>query len=431
MLFKKRFLWILLLFGIVLFNCRTFTDVSPKEVSIDSESSSSEINPTASKSVTDIQSESPAENPTQLPPATLPPASIPNVSSYYWSLVSNSGLVDPLDLVHAGDASGRLFIAEQGGRIKVLYSDSSMPALFLDLHDRAIQGDYEQGLLGLAFHPRYAQNGYFFVNYTDANGDTLISRFQVSADPNIANPDSEFILLQVTQPYSNHNGGGLAFGPDGYLYIGLGDGGSGGDPQGNGQSLNTLLGKLLRIDIDNGDPYAIPPDNPFLSGASREEIWAYGLRNPWRFSFDLITGDLYIADVGQNRREEVNYLPAGILGGSNFGWNYMEGFENYQGEQPENLLLLPPVVDYSHDFGCSITGGYVYRGSSLPEWQGVYFYSDFCTGNVWGMIQTPDGSWESQLIFPTGFGVSSFGQDESGEIYLVDHRGAILRLKKK
>jgi glucose/arabinose dehydrogenase len=343
------------------------------------------------------------------------------------------GLDSPIGLANAGDGSGRLFILEQRGRIRIWQAGSLLDDPFLDLTDQ-VDCCGERGLLGLAFHPDYAHNGYFFVNYTErVSGDlyTVIARFQVSADPNQADPASELRLLHIPQPYANHNGGGLAFGPDGYLYVGLGDGGSGGDPLGNGQSLDTLLGKLLRLDVDGGEPYTIPPDNPFASGGGLPEIWAYGLRNPWRFSFDRLTSDLYIADVGQNAWEEVDFLPAGSAGGANFGWNYFEGLHAYQGQPPADLALETPVAEYSHDFGASITGGYVYRGPNLPEWQGVYLYGDYMSGRIWGLLRQPDNEWQNAELFDTGFLITSFGEDESGELYIADYNGQVLRLNRK
>jgi glucose/arabinose dehydrogenase len=223
----------------------------------------------------------------------------------------------------------------------------------------------------------------------------------------------------------------LAFGPDGYLYIGVGDGGSGGDPLGSGQSLDTLLGKLLRIDVDNGEPYAIPSDNPFAAGGGLPEIWAYGLRNPWRFSFDPLTGDLYIGDVGQGEWEEIDFLPAGYPGGANFGWNIYEGVHHYSGAPDPGTPLVFPVAEYGHDVGQSVSGGVVYRGTALPEWYGVYVYGDFSMGKVWGLLQLVDGSWQNALLFETGTLISSFGQDENGEVYLVNYNGELLRLVKR
>jgi glucose/arabinose dehydrogenase len=223
----------------------------------------------------------------------------------------------------------------------------------------------------------------------------------------------------------------VTFGPDGYLYLGLGDGGSGGDPHGNGQSLSSLLGKILRIDVDHGDPYAIPGDNPYTEGRGQPEIWAYGLRNPWRFSFDHLTGDLYIGDVGQNLWEEIDFLPAGSLGGANFGWNFFEGTHTYQATVPEGLSVVAPIFEYSHDMGCSVTGGVVYRGALLPEWQGVYLYGDYCTGRVWGARRIAQGDWLNALLFEGIGQITSFGEDEAGEVYLADQAGIIYTLTGK
>jgi glucose/arabinose dehydrogenase len=294
---------------------------------------------------------------------------------------------------------------------------------FLNIEDRVNNSSNEMGLLGLAFHPNYAQNGYFFVNYTGNGGDTFLSRYQVSGDPNIANPSSELNLLRIDQPYPNHNGGGLDFGPEGYLYAGMGDGGLAGDPHGNGQSLSTLLGKVLRLDVDSAEPYAVPADNPFGN-----EIWDYGLRNPWRVSFDPLTGDLYIGDVGQGAWEEIDIHPAGVPGGINYGWDFREGAHEYGGNAPAGLT--DPIAEYSHaEGGCSITGGYVYRGS-MPEWNGIYLYGDYCTGYVWGAINV-DGQWQAQLLFETGERITSFGQDEAGEAYLVSDSGGVYKLVRK
>ncbi|MBT4842297.1 MAG: glucose dehydrogenase [Anaerolineae bacterium] len=290
----------------------------------------------------------------------------------------------------------------------------------LDISKKVRTNGSEQGLLGLAFHPDYVENGFFFINYTDINGNTVIARYQVSGNANQADAKSEAVLLHIEQPYGNHNGGGLAFGPDGFLYIGLGDGGSGDDPHGYGQSLDTYLGKILRIDVDGSETYVVPADNPFLKGEGLPEIWAYGLRNPWRFSFDSLTGDLYIADVGQDIWEEISFLPADAEGGANFGWNYMEGNHIFLQEPPASFGLIAPVAEYDHDEGCSVTGGVVYRGEEFPEWQGVYFYGDFCSGQVWGLLNV-DGKWQSQSIFYTGTLISSFGEDENGALYLLDY----------
>src|SRR5688572_19926512 len=273
------------------------------------------------------------ESPTEIPPTELVNASgFPNSGDYEWSLIF-SGLGRPVDIQPAYDGSGRLFIIEKRGYIRVYENGQLLETPFLDVTDRVNNSSNEMGLLGLAFHPDYEQNGYFYVNYTGSGGgDTFISRFQASG--NSADPNSELILLNIEQPFPNHNGGAAAFGPDGYLYLGLGDGGAAGDPFKNGQNTQSLLGKILRIDVNNGDPYTIPSDNPFGS-----EVWAYGLRNPWRISFDRATGDLWIGDVGQGAWEEIDYIPAGSPGGANFGWSIMEGNHGYDGDAQPGLLL--------------------------------------------------------------------------------------------
>jgi glucose/arabinose dehydrogenase len=321
------------------------------------------------------------------------------------------------------DGSGRLFVIEKPGRIRIIQNDQLLDQPFLDISNRVGSSGNEQGLLGLAFHPNYTQNGRFFVNYTDNSGNTVIARFQVSGDPNVADPNSEVKLLGIDQPFPNHNGGELAFGPDGYLYDGQGDGGSAGDPFGNAQKKDVLLGKILRLDVDSAEPYAVPSDNPFGN-----EVWAYGLRNPWRFSFDKLTGDLYIADVGQNTWEEIDYLPKGSAGGTNFGWNLREGAHDYNGSASPDLT--EPVAEYSHqEGGCSVTGGYVYRGS-MPEWNGIYLFGDYCTGLIWGLIHSGN-NWQKQQLFDMDFTITSFGQDEKGEVYLVSDSGSVYRLAKK
>lgn len=365
--------------------------------------------------------------PSNIPADTV--AKLPNPRGFAWMPVV-SGLTKPLDMAALPDSAGRILVLEQPGTIRLVESGALMPDPFLDIRDRVGSQGNEQGLLGIALHPGFAQNGFFYVNYTDANGDTVIARFQLTKeDPNRVDPNSEKILLQVDQPYANHNGGSMAFGPDGYLYIGLGDGGNRGDPRGFGQSTDTLLGKLLRIDVNGGDPYAIPSGSPLSNG--KAEIWALGLRNPWRFSFDRLTGDLYIADVGQNAWEEINYLPAGSPGGANFGWNYREGAHEYLGTAPSGATLIDPVAEYGHGEGCSVTGGYVYRGEALPEFRGIYLYSDFCSGKVWGLLKA-NGSWQSRVLFETGYNVSAFGEDRQGEIYIIDQgSGTLYQLRRK
>ena len=369
-----------------------------------------------------------------IPTATPTPVTVtelPDPSGYTWHLVV-SGLDKPEGLVNAGDSSGRLFIIEQAGLIRVLQDGNLLTVPFLDLTMK-VSCCGEQGLLGLAFHPKYRENGFFYVDYTEKVDNqlyTVISRFNLSAnDPNQADPASEMRLLQIEQPYQNHNGGELQFGPDGYLYIGMGDGGSAGDPLGNGQSVETLLGKILRIDVDSSEPYAIPPGNPFAEGGGLWEIWHYGLRNPWRFSFDRLNGDLYIGDVGQDSWEEISYLPAGNPGGENLGWSFYEGSHPYRGSPPLDAVFVMPVAEYGHDLGNSITGGYVYRGRELPSWQGVYIYGDFSSGRVWGLLHLPDGGWQNAILYDTNANISSFGLDENGELYLVDYKGNLLILR--
>ncbi len=360
-----------------------------------------------------------AETAPEIDAAPTTVANFPDPANYQWVLTVQ-GFTQPLDIQNAGDGSNRLFVVERGGTIRVVENNLVLDVPFLDLSKKVRTNGSEQGLLGLAFHPNYAENGRFFVNYTDLNGNTVIARYQVSGNANQADAKSESILLHIAQPYGNHNGGGLAFGPDGFLYIGLGDGGSADDPKGNGQNLNTHLGSLLRIDVDGGETYVVPADNPFVKEDGLPEIWAYGLRNPWRFSFDSLTGDLYIADVGQNEWEEINYLPAGVAGGANFGWNFMEGTHIFVLEPPESLGVIAPVAEYSHEEGCSVTGGEVYRGAVLPEWQGVYLYGDFCSGQVWGLLQV-DGAWQSQSLLLNGANLATLGTGEDGTLYNADY----------
>jgi len=344
-----------------------------------------------------------------------------------------SGLSNPVAITHAGDGSGRLFVTLQAGQVLVWDGSQLLSPPFLDISSLVLSGG-ERGLLSVAFHHEYETNGFFFVNYTRVpDGATVVSRYTVSADSNLADANSAFILLTIPQPFANHNGGQLQFGPDGYLYIGMGDGGSGGDPQNNAQNQDSLLGKMLRIDVDGAAPYSVPPDNPFVGNpAALDEIWATGLRNPWRFGFDRLTGDLFIADVGQSDREEVNLEPAGDPGGRNYGWRLMEGTLCFA--PPANCddgSLTLPILEYDHSLGASVTGGFRYRGTLNLGLEGIYFYADFGSGRIWGAVQDGAGNWTSTELLDTGFSISTFGEDEEGELYFAHYNpvdGAVLRI---
>jgi len=341
----------------------------------------------------------------------------------------NSSLNVPVGIYNCGDS--RLFVVEQNqADIEILDINGTYVGKFLDLSSVVLFGG-ERGLLGLAFHPQYSTNGYFYVNYTNNSGNTVVARYQVSADPNVADPNSAQILLTITQPYSNHNGGNIAFGPDGYLYVGMGDGGSGGDPENRSQNPLTLLGKMLRIDVDNGNPYAIPPSNPYFGQTDTlPEIWGLGLRNPWKFSFDTQTGDLWIGDVGQNVWEEIDFEPAGSPGGANWGWRCYEGNVTYNsaGCQPASFYDFPVKVHNHSEGFCSITGGEVYRGAAYPALDGIYFYADYCDGDI--MTLTPDGlgGYVGNNLYASGGSVVAFGHDVNGEMYVVKNSGQIYKM---
>ena len=326
------------------------------------------------------------------------------------------------------DRDPRLFIVEQEGRIRIVKNGQLPATPFLDITGSVGAGG-ERGLLSVAFHPSYATNGYFYVDYTDNNGDTRIERYTVGPNPDIADVASAKLILFIAQPYSNHNGGHVTFGPDGMLYIGMGDGGSGGDPQNRAQNPDSLLGKLLRIDVDHGDPYAIPAGNPFATGGGAPEIWALGLRNPWRFAFDRAAGLLYIADVGQDLWEEVSVAPAG-QGGLNYGWRIMEGLHCFNPTSCSSTGLVQPVVEYSHANGCSITGGFVYRGTRAPSLVGQYFYSDYCSGWMRSFSYangavTGQTSWSLNVSLGN---VLSFGEDSARELYVLSAGGGVYRI---
>ncbi|HRQ36720.1 MAG TPA: PQQ-dependent sugar dehydrogenase [Chloroflexota bacterium] len=372
----------------------------------------------------------PTDTATPLPPTATPVPHQP-VSQIQLTPIVTAGLSLPLYLTHAGD--GRLFVVQQDGLINIIQDGELLAEPFLDIRGRVGKEANEQGLLSVAFHPGYAQNGYFFVNYTNLSFHTVVSRFQVSAaDPNLADATSEKILLTIEQPYANHNGGLVKFGPDGYLYIGMGDGGSQGDPQNRAQNGNSLLGKILRIDVDVAEdvPYGIPETNPFVAdNGVRNEIWAIGLRNPWRFSFDRETGDLFLADVGQNQWEEVNFRPVDSPGGENYGWNRMEGTHCYPQGNCDTTGLILPIFEYDHSQGCSVTGGYMYRGAQFPALRGNYLVADYCTGFIWRLFPAGDGTWDTAKVLESGRIISSFGEDVNGELYVVDHNGGVYQIQ--
>jgi len=341
-----------------------------------------------------------------------------------------AGFVQPVHITHAGDGSARLFVTEQCGRILLVKNGIVQPVPFLDIRTKVSCGG-EQGLLSVAFPPGYAAKAHFYVYYTDLNGNIIISRYRLSIDPDAADPAIEEILLVIPHPtFTNHNGGQLAFGPDGYLYGGTGDGGGGGDPNGNAQNPAVLLGKILRIDVESGAvPYAVPTSNPFINNSAfRKEIWAYGLRNPWRFSFDRATGDLFIADVGQGTYEEVDVQSSSGIGGENYGWNIMEGAHCYPGGACIQTGLTLPVHEYDHSLGCSTTGGFVLRGPSSASLAGWYIYGDYCSGRIWALRKS-QGTWENVMLADTAFTISTFGEDEAGNVYVADYSaGAIYQV---
>lgn len=342
------------------------------------------------------------------------------------------GFDQPLKVTGAGDGSGRIFVAEKTGTLRVVRDGEVASQPFLDLRGR-VSTDSERGLLGVAFTPDFAASGVLYVSYTDTSGTSILSRFD--SDGTKADPLSERVVLRVEQPYANHNGGGIAFGPDGMLYLGLGDGGSAGDPLGAGQDLSTRLGKMLRIDVGESGAWnaeaGVPEDNPFVGTPGADPlIWSYGLRNPWRFSFDRATGDLWIGDVGQNAVEEVNFQPAASRGGENWGWSLFEGTAAFPPDREaaeERDAFAWPLVEYRHPTGKSVTGGYVYRGDAHPEMRGVYFYGDFVSGRVWGLALTADGPRTRELAV-SDMAISSFGEDDYGELYVTDFQGGVYRV---
>jgi glucose/arabinose dehydrogenase len=369
------------------------------------------------------QTAAPTPTDTPVPSATVPPSPPAIVLEPVLG-----GFERPVYVTHAGN-SAQLFVVEKVGRIRLVENGQLLATPVLDITDRVGSGGSEQGLLSVAFPADYPTRLAFYVNYTDRNGHTVVARYRGrEGDPHLADPGSEQVLLRIEQPAANHNGGQLQFGADGYLYVGMGDGGQAGDPWGNAQNPGVLLGKLLRLRVTDTETYMVPSDNPFVGQSTyRPEIWALGLRNPWRFSFDRATGDLYVADVGQNRYEEVNWQPAGSAGGENYGWDVMEGRHCYEpstGCEPTGLVQ--PIAEYDHNLGCSVTGGYVYRGSQIPQLEGVYIYGDFCTGNIWGVWRQPSGGWTGALVAQPGLSISSFGEDAVGELYALGYNDGTL-----
>ncbi len=357
---------------------------------------------------------------------TLPPGA---VAVHLEEVVK--GLNMPVLLTVAPGDTARLFVVEKRGTIRIIKNGTLLPSPFIDLSDRVTTRS-EQGLLGMAFHPT---DGRVVLSYTiegsAGGGRSRIATFTPGANPDVLDPATEQIVLTLDQPYGNHNGGNVVFGPDGYLYTGYGDGGSGGDPQGHGQNRDDLLGSLLRLDLDHGLPYTVPADNPFVGQAGmRGEVWNWGMRNPWRFSFDRTTGDLYIADVGQNAWEEVDVQPGTSAGGENYGWAIMEGDHCYKSMVCDKQGLVRPVLEYGHNDGCSITGGFVYRGQAIPALAGTYFYGDYCNGWVRSFVYrngaaTDAASWPT---LDTKQQITSFGEDAHGELYIVLAGGTIYRI---
>ena len=366
-----------------------------------------------------------------------------------------NGFTKPVYVCQPPGDNDRLFVLEQKGIIKIIKNGKTVRKPYADLrnriHNPITPGD-ERGLLGLAFHANYQNNGFVYINYSDKNDHTIVSRFRVASDPDRLDTKSEKVLIKLKQPFSNHNGGHMEFGPDGYLYISVGDGGKWGDPYNNAQNLGNLFGKILRIDVDTGDPYAIPDDNPFINNEdAKDEIWLYGLRNVWRFSFDWGKGDVYLGDVGQDLWEEIDFVAAENAGGQNFGWRVMEGNHCYNPKEDCEPTGELPIFEYPNDAnymkiltgmdepnvdGCSVTGGYVYRGSAISELQGTYFFADYCSGNIWTFKEKNGKATEFQnrteeiSLGGGGFTnyISSFGEDNNGELYIVDYNGIIFKL---
>ncbi len=432
----RRYIAPFLLFTLLLAACTSPREATPAAAT---PAPAADAAPATTAPLADSPTATPAS--VTLPTPTPTPAPTPTVAVLPPGQVRvrlepvHEGFELPVFLTHAGDGSGRLFVVEKTGKIWVIDGGEMQPAPFLDVSAKITTGGNEQGLLGLAFAPNFAESGHFFVNYNDSQGTTVVERYTASpAAANQADIASAFTVLTVVQPAANHNGGMLDFGPDGYLYVPLGDGGAANDRFGNGQNPDALLGKILRLDVtsDPAQPYLIPADNPFVAADwngqdVRDEVWAIGLRNPWRTSFDRQTGDFWVADVGQNQIEEVNVLRPGAPGGYNLGWPIMEGKSCFGASECDPTGLTLPVVDYTHLGGnCSVTGGYVYRGAVFPQWNGLYFYGDYCSGRIWTLAPDGSGGWVSAEILDSALTISSFGEDEAGELYLLDYAGGVV-----
>ena len=394
-------------------------------------SSEPEVTPTPSATATPVRIVGSVTPVPTVGSATPEPSSIPLPSVRAEVVFPSVSFDRMVFLTHPDGIPDRLYLVLQPGRIMAFDNvpNPSTPEIFLDIRNRVSDRGNEEGLLGLTFDPDYRNNGYFYVYYSAASPRrSVIARYYAPPGTGSADPSTEKIIMEIGQPYSNHNGGQITFGPDGYLYVGLGDGGSGGDPRGHGQNLGTLLGTILRIDVSTLDEtgyYAVPPDNPFVGvEGARPEIWAYGLRNPWRFSFDRETGDLWAGDVGQNKLEEIDIIKPG----ANYGWNIMEGTSCFRNAGCSREGLEPPVAEYGRDGGCSVTGGYVYRGSRLPSLSGAYLYGDFCTGNIWALRHDGGRVVEEALIADTDLQISSFAEGPDGEVYILSFTGEIARL---
>jgi len=353
--------------------------------------------------------------------SAVTPTEFPDPEQYEWIALPHT-FMQPVQISNAGDGSDRLFIVEKRGRVFVIYRGERLPNNFMNISKNVNSEGNEQGLYSIAFHPDYLNNGYLYVTFTNLQDDLTLSRFQVSESPNKVSYPTEKILLVVEQPKLRHQAGHLEFGSDGYLYMSIGDGGND-KKENNSQSPENLLGTIIRIDVDNGDPYAIPDDNYYTDGSARPEIWAYGLRNPWRFTFDDATQELYIADVGQDEWEEINYLPADYAGDANFGWHYFEATYPYSADRPAATLTLTlPVLEYQHLMArCSVIGGVVYRGEALPAWRGIYLYGDFCSGEIFATFKDAEGLWQTKLMYDLPINITSFGENEEGELFVIGY----------